>query len=272
MTEIVLLGIRLENALELLHLFLRFLRQLIIHILECRPNGRLLLTLRVPKFFQHGLAQLIARLLLHILIPQALILQPLPQANDRVVPAFPVLDLYPRPVRETIIAGTVVRDTVAHRFDEDWPAAVRERNAARFPHRLVHGKDVIAVNADRVDAVAHAAAGDTVAAVLVERRGGDGVAVVAADEDDGAGPRGGDVQAGVEVAFAGGALAEVAGYDAGRGIGVLEGLELQGVGGAGGLGNLGCEWGGDGVLACCVRYDPRLTTSSRGGRVLTVRG
>lgn len=69
LTEIVLLGIRLQDTLELLHLLLRFLRQLIIHILECRPNGRLLLTLRIPKFFQNSLAQLIARLLLHILIP-----------------------------------------------------------------------------------------------------------------------------------------------------------------------------------------------------------
>jgi hypothetical protein len=60
----------------------------------------------------------------------------------------------------------------------------------------------------------------------------------------------------MEVAFTCGALAEVAGYDAGRGVGVLEGLEFQGVGGAGGLGDLGCEWGGDGVLACYVRLVP----------------
>jgi hypothetical protein len=33
----------------------------------------------------------------------------------------------------------------------------------------------------------------------------------------------------------------------------LEGLEFQGVRSAGGLRDLGCEWGGDGVLACYVR-------------------
>lgn len=52
----------------------------------------------------------------------------------------------------------------------------------------------------------------------------------------------------MEVTFAGGAFAEVAGYDA-RGEGwVLQALEFEGVGGAGGLGDLGCEGGGDCVL------------------------
>lgn len=157
----------------------------------------------------------------------------------------------------------MVRDTVAHCLDKDGTAAVRERNAACFPHRLVHGEDVVAVDADRVDAVAHAATGDAVAAVLFQCRGGDGVAVVAADEDDGAGASGGDVQAGVKVAFACSALAEVAGYDSGRGVGVLEGLEFQGVGGAGGLGDLGCEWGGDGVL--CMLCEMVINDKLGGG-------
>ena len=75
---------------------------------------------------------------------------------------------------------------------------------------------------------------------MFEGRGGDGVAVVAAEEDDGAGAGSGDVKGGVEVAFAGGAFAEIAGCDAGGNGGVLEGLEFECVGCAGGLGDLGC--------------------------------
>lgn len=52
----------------------------------------------------------------------------------------------------------------------------------------------------------------------------------------------------MEVAFAGGAFAEVAGYDSLGEVWVLEGLEFEGVGGAGGLGDLGRERGGDCVL------------------------
>lgn len=55
----------------------------------------------------------------------------------------------------------------------------------------------------------------------------------------------------MEVAFAGGAFAEVAGRDPGWEIGVLQGLQFKGVGGAGGLGELGREGGGDGVLFFC---------------------
>lgn len=124
----------------------------------------------------------------------------------------------------------MVRDAVAHRLDEDGFPAVGEGDAARFLRCFVDGEDVVAVDADGVDAVAYAAAGDAVAAILFQGRGGDGVAVVAADEDDGAGAGGGEVEAGVEVAFAGGAFTEVAGDDTGGGVGVLEGLDFEGVG------------------------------------------
>ena len=52
----------------------------------------------------------------------------------------------------------------------------------------------------------------------------------------------------MEVAFAGGAFAEVAGYYSRGVVGVLEVFEFYGVGCAGGLGDLGCEGGGDCVL------------------------
>lgn len=137
---------------------------------------------------------------------------------------------------------------VTHRLDEDGLAPARERHRPRKPHHLPHGKDVVPVHAHRVDAVADAAAGDPVAPVLVQCWRADRVPVVAADEDDGAGARRGDVQRGVEVAFAGGAFAEVAGDDAGGEGRVAEALQFEGVGGARGLGDLGCQGGGDGVL------------------------
>ena len=114
-----------------------------------------------------------------------------------------------------------------------------EGDAAGFAHGFVDGEDVVAVDSDGVDPIADAAAGDSIATVLFQGRGGDGVAVVAADEDYGTGSGGGNVEPCVEVAFAGSAFAEVASYYAGWGVGVLEGLELQGVGGSGGLGDLG---------------------------------
>ena len=110
----------------------------------------------------------------------------------------------------------------------------------RLKHDFADGEDVVAVDADGVDAVADATARDAVAAVLLQCGRRDGVPVVAAYEDDGAGACGGNVEGGVAVAFAGGAFAKVAGYDSRWEVGVLQGLQFQGVGGAGGLGELGC--------------------------------
>lgn len=70
--------------------------------------------------------------------------------------------------------------------------------------------------------------------------GGNGVAVVAADEDDRTRTGRSDVETGMEVAFAGGAFAEVTGDDAGWDVRVLEGLEFERVGCSGGLRDLGC--------------------------------
>jgi len=148
----------------------------------------------------------------------------------------------------------VVRDAVGHGFDEDglaWsaaPAVVGEGQASRLLGRLVHGEDVVAVHPDRVDPVADPPAGDPVAPVLLQRRRRDRVPVVPADEDHGARARRGQVERRVEIALAGGAFAEVAGGDARREVRVLEPLQLQGVGGAGGLRDLCREGGGDGVL------------------------
>jgi len=120
----------------------------------------------------------------------------------------------------------VVGNTIAHRFDQDWFSAILECHATGFFGDFANGKDVVAVNADGVDAVAYATAGDAVATVLFDCGGGDCEAVVAADEDYGTGTCGCYVEGGVKVAFAGGAFAEVAGYYSWRSLGVLHVLKL----------------------------------------------
>lgn len=142
----------------------------------------------------------------------------------------------------------MVRDAVAHRFDEDRFSAVFERHATSLLRDFAHSKNIITINANSVDTVSYAAASDAITTVLLDGGGGDGEAVVAADEDDWTGARGGYVEGGVEVTFASGTFAEVAGYNSLGDGGVLKGLEFEGVGCAGGLGNLCAEGGGDGVL------------------------
>lgn len=88
------------------------------------------------------------------------------------------------------------------------------------------GKDVVPVHADRVDPVTDASACDAVPPVLLQRWRRDGVPVVSADEDRRAGAGGGYIQRGMEVAFAGGAFAKVAGYYRRGDVGVSEGFEF----------------------------------------------
>lgn len=52
----------------------------------------------------------------------------------------------------------------------------------------------------------------------------------------------------MKVSFAGGAFTKVTGNDTGNNIWVLKSLDLEGIRGAGSLGDLGRQWGGYGVL------------------------
>ena len=139
-------------------------------------------------------------------------------------------------------------NAVAHRFDEDGLSAVFERHAASSLSGFSHGEDVVTVYADSVDPIAYTTAGDAIAAVLLDSRGGDCEPVVAADEHYGAGARGCYVESGVEVAFAGGAFAEVACYYSVGEFRVLQCLEFEGVGCTDCLWYLGSERRGYGVL------------------------
>lgn len=115
----------------------------------------------------------------------------------------------------------MVRDAVAHSFNEDGPSAIFQGHSTGFFGHFADGEDVVSVDADCVDAVSDSSAGDAVASILFEGWGRDGVAVVAADEDYGAGSCGCDVEGGMEVAFACGTFAEVAGNDPLWDVGVL---------------------------------------------------
>ena len=109
-------------------------------------------------------------------------LHPFPQASDGIIASFPIFDFDFASIGETVVASAVMGGAVAHRFDEDGFAAIFECHSAGFFGDFTHGENVIAVDADGVNAVANAAAGDAVAAVLLDCCGGDGEAVVSTDE------------------------------------------------------------------------------------------
>ena len=141
-----------------------------------------------------------------------------------------------------------MRDTVAHRFNKDWLSTILERHSPGFFSHFPYSEDVITVNADGIDAVTYTATSDAVAAVLLDGRGGDGEAVIPAEEDHRAGARSCYIESGVEITFASGTFAKVAGYDSGYNLRILEALELQCVSCSCGVGYLGSEGGGYGML------------------------
>lgn len=66
-------------------------------------------------------------LLLQIFLPELVALEPPPQPGDRVVAGPPGIRLVVGPIREAVIAGTMVRDSVVHELEQDGPATVFER-------------------------------------------------------------------------------------------------------------------------------------------------
>lgn len=61
-----------------------------------------------------------------------------------------------------------MRDAICHRFDEDWLTAVLEGKFAGSLDRFTNGPNVVAVDADGVDAVADASGGNAVSTVLFQ--------------------------------------------------------------------------------------------------------
>lgn len=128
----------------------------------------------------------------------------------------------------------MVGDAVAHCFYEDGFAAVLQCHTPSFLRYFANGEDVVSIDADGVDTVAYASAGYAIATILLQGWGGDRIAVVAANEDDGTGASSRYVQGGMKVAFAGCTFAEVARHNTRNDVGILESLDFESVGGASG--------------------------------------
>ena len=240
--KLVLIRIRIQHSSQLLALLEQLRRVLLEYVREYVLDRRLPLLLRLGERLEHVPAHLRPERRLLVGAPPLLCVEPLAEAGDGVVSALPLLDIDFGPVRKGVVGRGVVRDTIRHRFDEH-RFLLLGGDLARGLGGYVHRHYVVPVHADRCEPVPHAAGGDPVALVLFQRRSGDGVAVVAADEDHRTVARGRHVESGVEVAFGCGALAEVADDN------VARVFELQGVGGADSVGDLRGEGGGNGVLA-----------------------
>lgn len=168
--HIIFARILLHQPPQLLPIIHTILGHSCIDVRKQLSQRRMFLSLRARNRIQDLSPNAPAGLLFHVLVPDAAKLHPLAQAGDGIIAAFPVLDFDAGAVGETVVARAVVRDAVAHGFDEDGlaPAGVvaGESHLARFARDAPHGEDVVAVYPDGVDAVADAAAGDAVAAVL----------------------------------------------------------------------------------------------------------
>src|SRR5690606_19449743 len=149
--------------------------------------------------------------LLLALVPQAPALEEAAEARQRVAP-LPRLDLLARPVAGVVVGRGVAAVAVDDELDERRTHALAGALDGLAGH-VVRGQHVHAVHEVAGHAVGVGLHGDVVGARLLLQVDADGVAVVLAGEDDGSALRAGQVQAGVPVALAGGAVAEAAQHD-----------------------------------------------------------
>mmetsp|Transcript_20615 Transcript_20615/g.72797 ORF Transcript_20615/g.72797 Transcript_20615/m.72797 type:complete len:202 (+) Transcript_20615:210-815(+) len=192
---------------------------------------RLGLALALRQSRQHSLALLRLQRRLLVVVPRSLALEPPAHARDRVVLAPPRLELVGRAVPRAVVAGAVVAQAVRHRLHHHG-AVVLQRQRLGGLCRLVHGEQVVAVTPHARHAVASGAGDEAIAAHLLRNGRRDRKAVVADEEDGRAVQRRREVERGVEVALARGAVAEVADCDV---VGLAAALHLERVRRAGRL-------------------------------------
>mmetsp|Transcript_23920 Transcript_23920/g.70165 ORF Transcript_23920/g.70165 Transcript_23920/m.70165 type:complete len:278 (-) Transcript_23920:336-1169(-) len=147
-------------------------------------------------------------------------------------------------------------DTIGHSFDEHW-LALGDCQISRSLGGSEDRGEIIAIHADCVHAVAHSSGSNAITAVLLLCRGADGVAIVAAEEDDGDLEGRGEVQSSVEVALASCSFAKVTHHH-----GRLAVMLLR-VGSADGLRKLGGERRG-------YRLDVQLAGANVHGHLATL--
>mmetsp|Transcript_42637 Transcript_42637/g.137396 ORF Transcript_42637/g.137396 Transcript_42637/m.137396 type:complete len:389 (-) Transcript_42637:19-1185(-) len=164
--------------------------------------------------------------------PQAARLEEAAEAHDwrarvpvRPLAVVPLLGRVGAPVLGVVVGGGVRADAVRHRLDERG-LPLLDGDAPRRPRRGVHSEQVVAVDANCGHTKRDPARRDAVRLVLVVGVRGDGIAVVAAEEDGRAAVYGRDIQRRGNVALRRAALTKV-----GDGAPSLA-LELHRVGGA----------------------------------------
>mmetsp|Transcript_117771 Transcript_117771/g.329791 ORF Transcript_117771/g.329791 Transcript_117771/m.329791 type:complete len:551 (-) Transcript_117771:227-1879(-) len=218
-----------------LPLLLQVPRHLRVVVREALLDRRLLLGLAGLEGGDDLLLGERLRRLLLLGVPDALGLEELAPPGDGAL-LLPLADLLLvlAAVRFRVVRRRVVANPVRHELDEDGRPLLHS-HPPRLLRRGVDRDEVVTVDADGGDAEGRPAAGDAVAAVLVLHARGDGVAVVAADEERLRPVDRGHVQRRQRVALGGGAVAEV-----GHGDAVIP-AELVGVARAGCLRHLGAE-------------------------------
>ena len=196
------------------------------------------------------------------MIPPALIHQIQLEPGHRIIITLPSVHLIDGPVRSAVIGRAVMPQAISHGLDQDW-TRLAHGYVSRGLGRIVDREQVVSVHADGHDSVARAAAGHSVASVLILDVGRYGVAIVAAEEDHGHVEYGRKVHGGVRVALARAAVAEVGD----RAQAVLH--ALVGVGGAHGLWHLRGDGARNGHKVQVLRtvVDGHLAALARAQRV-----
>src|SRR5579859_1822990 len=230
--------------------------------LTLQPVGRLRVNMReVLKRVGRGLllrliprdAQLLAHTLLDLLQPgridHAFRLQVSLHAQQRVAVHPQVVHLA-RLVARRVVGGRVQAEPVRDRFDQR-RAFTRAGALGRVPHDLVHGEEVVAVAPHARKPVGHGLLRERLGGRLLLDRGGDGPAVVLAEEDDRRSHHAREVQRLVEVPLRGAAVTEDREHDTGIP------LELQAPGEAGRLRQLARDRGLERQHLQAVRHPER---------------
>mmetsp|Transcript_34619 Transcript_34619/g.87452 ORF Transcript_34619/g.87452 Transcript_34619/m.87452 type:complete len:218 (+) Transcript_34619:148-801(+) len=214
--------------LHLLLLLQQVLWHRVVHVSEHLVGAVLLLPLSSNQSIQHLLPGILSDLLLGPFLQPPLSIKEHLHPRDGVVCVCPHRHLLAASVPRSVVRRRVVPSAVSHGLHQ-YRNLVGDCYPPRLLHHVVDGPDVVAVAAGSLDVVAHAPHRDAVALVLLADGGADGVAVVAAEEDDGALEGGGEVEGAVEVALARGSVPEVAHHAR------ILALHLERVGGACGL-------------------------------------
>src|SRR5213079_1853440 len=196
-------GALAEPASEILALSAEVRGHFGVHVVEDRERVGRRCRLEAPD----RLRDLLVHPLLDPVLQEVLLLEVGAEARERVL-LLPGGHLLLGPVLGGIVRGGVDAEAIRHALDQRRPLA-RVRTLDRLARGDIHREHVVAVHLDPGQAVGQRLLGDRLRVGLFLERHGDGPLVVLADEHDRDVPDPREVQRLVEVALAGGAVAEV---------------------------------------------------------------